>query len=109
MPNRCKMAVPAVLAFGLLTLHGAGEARAARIVCEGNVQVAKGQALPSPICRDRNLARVARSYGIRVTERKIRTSESTKAEVCRAIGFDNRVEEACAPYLTGRSLEHRTK
>ena len=29
---------------------------------------------------------------------EIRYSESKKAQVCRAIGFDNRVQEVCAPY-----------
>jgi hypothetical protein len=32
----------------------------------------------------------------------MRYSETTKAQVCRAIGFDNRVQETCAPYgVTG--------
>jgi hypothetical protein len=41
---------------------------------------------------------VARSFGWHVTDQAVRYSESTKAQVCRAIGFDNRVQEVCAPY-----------
>ena len=36
--------------------------------------------------------------GWKVSDDAIRYSESTKAQVCRAIGFDNRVQEVCAPY-----------
>jgi hypothetical protein len=41
---------------------------------------------------------VARTYGWKVTDEAIRYSESTKAQVCRAIGHDNRVQDVCAPY-----------
>ena len=44
------------------------------------------------------LARVARKYGWRVSASEIRYSESKKADVCRAIGFDNRVREICGPH-----------
>ena len=48
----------------------------------------------------RLLAHVARSFGWHVSVDQIRYSESTKAQVCRAIGFDNRVQEVCAPFRT---------
>jgi hypothetical protein len=85
------------LASGLLVL-GQGGAEA-RIVCEGNYQIVDGLAISTPYCRDWTLAVVARSYGWRVTFQSIRFSESTKSQVCRAIGYDNRVNETCAPYL----------
>jgi hypothetical protein len=110
MPHS-KMIPSAVLASGLLMLlHGVGVARAeSSIICQGNFQIVDGRSVATSFCRHRNLARVARSYGIRVSERKLRASESRKGDVCRAIGFDTRVEEICAPYLIGRSTVPRTK
>jgi hypothetical protein len=71
----------------------------ARIVCDGNFQIGKGgQALATPYCRDQNLARVAQGYGMRVSFDAIRNSDSVKGQVCRAIGHDNRVREACLPF-----------
>ncbi len=46
------------------------------------------------------MRRVARTYGWKVSDDAIRYSESTKAQVCRAIGHDNQVQEICAPYRT---------
>jgi len=87
----------AALGAGLLVLaHGGAEAR---IVCDGNFQIVNGSAISTPYCREMYLAHVARtSFGWKVSDQAIRYSESTKAEVCRAIGFDNRVYEVCAPY-----------
>jgi hypothetical protein len=70
----------------------------ARILCDGNFQNVAGTAVATPYCREMNLARVARTYGWKVSDEAIRYSESTKAQVCRAIGYDNRVQEICAPY-----------
>ena len=91
-----KIVTSLVLASGLLMLPQGGVE--ARIVCDGNFQIVNGLPVSTPYCRDRNLARVARSYGWRVSDEAIRYSESTKAQVCRAIGHDNRVSEACSPY-----------
>lgn len=98
---RSKTIAAAVLASGLLMLlQGGVEARAGSIECAGNFQFVDGDWVGTPYCRARNLARVARSYGIRVSARKIRSSESAKADVCRVVGYDNRVREVCAPYLS---------
>ena len=92
-----KIITSAVLGAGLLMLaHGGAEAR---IVCDGNFQIVSGYPVSTPYCREMNLAYVARTYyGWSVSDQAVRYSESTKAQVCRAIGFDNRVQEACAPY-----------
>lgn len=87
----------AVLASGLFALAQGG-AQAA-INCDGDFQIVNGLPVATPYCRELNLARVARTYGWKVTVEAIRYSESTKAQVCRAIGHDNRVQEICAPYL----------
>jgi hypothetical protein len=91
-----KIFASVVLASGLLALTQGG-AQAA-IVCDGNFQIVNGLPVGTPYCREMTLARVARSYGWHVTDQAVRYSESTKAEVCRAIGYDNRVQQICAPY-----------
>jgi hypothetical protein len=92
-----KIIASAVLASGLLMV-AQGDAQAA-IRCDGNFQIVNGLPISTPYCREMQLAHVARSYGWRVTNEAVRYSESTKAQVCRAIGYDNRVREICAPYL----------
>ena len=91
-----KILASLALASGLFVLAQPGAQ--ARIVCDGNFQNVNGLAVATPYCREMNLARVARTYGWKVSDDAIRYSESTKAQVCRAIGFDNRVQEVCAPY-----------
>jgi hypothetical protein len=87
-----------VLASGVLVFAQGGAE--ARILCDGNYQIVNGLPVSTPYCRERTLARVARGYGWRVSDEAVRYSESTKAQVCRAIGHDNRVHEVCAPYRT---------
>jgi hypothetical protein len=96
--TRYRIAASLVLASGLLVLAQSGAE--ARIVCDGNFQNVNGLPVATPYCREMTLARVARSYGWKVSDDAIRYSESTKAQVCRAIGHDNRVQEICSPYST---------
>jgi hypothetical protein len=87
----------AVLGTGLLLLANGGAE--ARILCDGNYQIVNGYPVSTPYCRDRYLGYVARTYyGWSISDEAIRYSESMKAQLCRAIGYDNRVQEACAPY-----------
>jgi len=91
-----KIVTAVLFASGLLVL-AQGDAEA-RIVCDGNFQAVQGLPVSTPYCRERNLAQVARGYGWRVSDEAIRYSETTKSQVCRAIGHDNRVHEVCSPY-----------
>jgi hypothetical protein len=91
-----KLIASAVVGAGVLALAPVG-ANAA-IECDGNFQIVKGYPVSTPFCREANLAYVARSYGWHITLQDIRYSESKKAELCRAIGYDNRVQEICSPY-----------
>jgi hypothetical protein len=94
-----KIIACAVLGAGLLALaHGGAEAA---IQCDGNFQIVRGQPVATLYCREMNLARVARTYGWRLSVDEIRDSETRKAQVCRAIGFDTRVDEVCAPFQSG--------
>jgi hypothetical protein len=94
--TKMKIAAAAALASGLFALAQGGAE--ARIVCDGNYQIVRGQPVSTPYCREENLARVARTFGWRISVQEIRYSESKKAQLCRAIGFDNRVQEVCGPY-----------
>lgn len=60
------------------------------IECRGNFQVVNGQQISTPYCRDAHLAAVAG-----VSAQRIRNNPNFKEEVCRHIGHDNRVREAC--------------
>jgi hypothetical protein len=102
-----KILASAALGAGLLALaHGSADAA---IQCDGNFQIVNGYPISTPYCREANLAHVAGSYGWRISLREIRDSESKKAELCRAIGYDNRVQEVCAPYQPygGNNRFHR--
>jgi hypothetical protein len=70
----------------------------ARMRCDGNYQIINGQPHATPYCRDENLAQVARTYGMRVSGNAMRHSPSEKERVCRFIGYDIRVREACQGY-----------
>jgi hypothetical protein len=95
--SRMKIAAAAALASGVFAL--AYNAAEARILCDGNFQIVRGQPVSTLYCKEQNLARVARMFGWRVSVDEVRYSESKKAQVCRAIGFDNRVTEICGPYM----------
>jgi hypothetical protein len=91
-----KLAAAAV-ACGVAALSQGGPAEA-RIMCDGNYQNVRGQPVQTLYCQEQELARVARLFGWKITASEIRYSESKKAQVCRAIGFDNRVSQVCGPY-----------
>ena len=94
--TRFNLVSAAIIASATIALS-AGSAQA-RIACDGSFQIVQGQPISTPYCRDQTLARVARSYGMRVSDAAIRNSESVKGQVCRTIGHDLRVREVCQPY-----------
>lgn len=50
----------------------------ARIECRGNFQITKHGPLSTPYCEERQIARVARSNGITVTDAQVRNNPNTK-------------------------------
>src|SRR5262245_41219987 len=77
----------------------------ARIQCQGNFQVTKYGLLATPYCQEREIARVARSYGANVTDAEVRNNPLTKVYLCQVYGYDNRLKVSCsayAPELYGR-------
>jgi len=88
----------ASVALAAVLIVPAGSAQA-RIACDGNFQITKrGESFATPYCQEQNLANVARSYGMRTSVEAIRRSISAKGDICRTIGYDNRVREICLPF-----------
>ena len=78
----------------------------AGINCSGRYQVVKGYGhIATPYCEDEYLARVARSYGTRVSGSAIRRSPGRKAEICRFVGHDSRVSDICSNYRQDGCLD----
>ncbi|MGD9667968.1 MAG: hypothetical protein AB7U75_02815 [Hyphomicrobiaceae bacterium] len=96
IPRICiGQALPAaVVGAGLLAAAGP----AAAIDCQDQYQVVQGQLLATPYCQDNYLAKVAREYGVKVSDETIRNNPNKKAEVCRFMGFDTRVSQICDQY-----------
>jgi hypothetical protein len=69
---------------------------AAAIQCDENYQIVQGQPISTPYCRDGYLAKVARQYGFKTSPAEIRNNPARKAEICRFIGSDIRVQVACS-------------
>ncbi|MGQ0456206.1 MAG: hypothetical protein ACT4OU_03990 [Hyphomicrobium sp.] len=68
----------------------------AKIKCSPDgFQYVQGNWLSTPYCQDGLVGKVARQYGIRVSDAEIRWNPNRKADVCRFIGRDIRVREAC--------------
>jgi len=70
----------------------------AQIRCDGRFQIIKGQPHATPYCEDEYLAAVARGYGVRVSGRAVRNDPSVKANVCRFVGSDPRLQDICIGY-----------
>ena len=76
----------------------------ARIECRGNFQITKHGPISTPYCEERQIARVARSYGIGVTDAEVRNNPNTKVWLCQTIGGDNRLKGSCAGYANPRGF-----
>jgi len=87
----------AVLAPALILVLAAATSAQAKIRCNGPFQIIKGHGqLATPYCGDNYLGKVAREYGMRVSDRAIRNNPNRKEEVCRLVGHDTRVQDICA-------------
>ncbi|MBM3545122.1 MAG: hypothetical protein FJX44_11610 [Alphaproteobacteria bacterium] len=70
----------------------------ARIQCKGNYQVTKYGLIATPYCQEGQIAAVARSYGVRVTDEQVRNDPLTKVNLCYRFGGDVRLKGACGAY-----------
>jgi len=86
-----------VIAMFLFAVLAASPA-AARIECRGNFQITKYGPISTPYCEEKQIARVARSYGFAVTDAEVRNNPNTKVYLCQMIGNDNRLKGSCGAY-----------
>lgn len=85
-----------VVMLGLAATAMAAPAAEAGIRCtRDGYQVVQGNQLATPYCQDNLLGRVAREYGMRVSDAAVRGNPNLKREVCRLVGRDIRVQHNC--------------
>ena len=71
---------------------------AARIPCDGDFQVTQYGRIATPYCEEEQIAKVANSYGWRVSATEVHQNALTKVYLCQIIGYDWRLQAACAGY-----------
>ena len=87
----------ACLAASALLVALAGPA-AARIECQGNFQMSKYGPIATPYCEEEQIAKVAQSYGWKVTADQVHKDPLTKVYVCQNLGYDIRMKGSCGAY-----------
>ena len=95
---RSKVRNPMVWLLGAALLTFSAAPASAKIKCQGIFQVNKNGTYATPYCQDREIARVARSYGWKVTDAQVRNDPLKKVKICLALGGDNRLKGACGAY-----------
>jgi hypothetical protein len=96
--------LPAILIATSLFAITAVSPAAARIECRGNFQITKHGPISTPYCEEKQIARVARSYGYAVTDAEVRNNPNTKVYLCQMFGNDNRLKGSCGAYSEPRGL-----
>ena len=71
---------------------------AARIPCDGDFQITQFGPISTPYCEEEQIAKVANSYGSRVSAAEVHNNPLTKVYLCQTIGYDWRLQAACAGY-----------
>ena len=92
-----------VLSIAVFTLIAVTPA-VARIECRDNFQVTKHGLISTPYCEEKQIARVARSYGYAVSDEEVRNNPNTKVYLCRIMGNDIRVKGSCGAYSEPRGF-----
>ena len=90
--------VPFLLGVAFLALMAATDPAAAKIKCQGIFQITKHGTISTPYCQELQIARVARSYGWKVTDAQVRNDPLKKVYICQALGGDVRLKGACGAY-----------
>jgi hypothetical protein len=88
----------ATLAVTALLAVAVASPAAARIECRGNFQISKYGPIATPYCEEEQIARVAQSYGMRVTATEVHRNPLKKVYLCQIIGNDSRLKGSCAGY-----------
>jgi hypothetical protein len=96
--HRYHISGPASLAVTALLAMALPEPAAARIQCQGNFQITKYGPIATPYCEEEQIARVAQSYGWKVTASEVHKNPLKKVELCQILGHDVRLKGSCAGY-----------
>ena len=96
--RRGKAAAIAAAILAVAVIAATTSPAAAKIRCKGIFQVTKNGLISRPYCQDREIARVARSYGWRVSDADVSNNALKKVRICRALGGDTRLKGACGAY-----------
>lgn len=91
------------MALGAAVLFAVGgQPAAARIECQGNFMVTKKNGLiATPYCEEEQIAKVAQSYGWKVTAKQVHNDPLVKVQICQVLGGDVRLKGSCAGYGPG--------
>jgi hypothetical protein len=104
MHKNLSSSLPTLLVSMSLFLFVAVSPAAARIECRDNFQITKHGPISTPYCEEKQIARVARSYGMAVTDAEVRNNPNTKVWLCQIIGNDVRLKGSCAGYAEPRGF-----
>jgi hypothetical protein len=96
--HRLAFSSSATLAAAVVLMAATASPADARIECQGNFQATKYGMIATPYCQEENIARVARSYGMKVTGAQVRNDPLKKVYLCQVIGGDSRLKGACGAY-----------
>lgn len=69
-----------------------------KIKCKDHYQLVQGNWISTTPCEEEYIAKVARSYGYKVTVSQIRNNPNKKAYVCQQLGHDTRISNICGAY-----------
>jgi hypothetical protein len=83
----------------IVLMSAALQPATARIRCDGDFQVTKYGRIATPYCEEEQIAKVANSYGSRVSAAEVHNNPLTKVYLCQTLGYDWRLQAACAGYL----------
>lgn len=95
----------AILAVTAVLMLPMAPATAGAFKCREGFQDVQGSLISTPYCRDNYIAEVARDYGMKASPEAVRNNPNYKRELCRFIGRDIRIQEACievSPWGRGR-------
>ena len=92
--------------ISLLATTNNAEAGRYKLKCKGPYQIINGSLLATPPCEDRYIAKIARSYGYRVTAKQIGNG-NTKALICTNLSHDTRIRPHCGAYNVKPSIGPR--
>ncbi len=78
-----------------------------KLKCQGQYQLVDGSLISTPPCQEAYIAKVARSYGYKVSARQIRKNPNKKVSLCQRLGHDIRISNICGAYnLNAGGIAH---